>query len=89
MRMTPLEQLDNYSITQEMADEARECHAEFKRLDTKISKLAATELLMRVHLGLSPIHDLTTMVRVLHDDGREAFEKLRGARCEHAHEWKP
>lgn len=49
----------------------------------------AEELLMRVHLGLNPCHSLINAVRVLHDEGREAFEKMRGPRCEHAHEWKP
>ena len=33
------EQLENYAITQEMADEARECKAEFKRLDAHIVEL--------------------------------------------------
>lgn len=49
----------------------------------------AEELLMRVCLGLNPAHSLLEAVRVLHDDGREAFEKLRGPRCEFAHQWKP
>ena len=47
------------------------------------------EFLMRVHLGLNPIHDLLECVRILHDEGREAFEKARGPRCEWAHQWKP
>ena len=46
-------------------------------------------LLVRVALGLNPIHSVVEAVRVLHDDGKEAFEKLRGAKCEHAHEWFP
>lgn len=56
---------------------------------TRQSRRDAEELLIRVHLGLSPIHSVLEAVRVLHDDGREAFEKMRGPRCEHAHEWKP
>ena len=51
--------------------------------------IESQELLLRVHLGLSPIHSLLEAVRVLHDDGREAFEQMRGPRCEHAHEWAP
>jgi hypothetical protein len=51
------------------------------------STLKAQLTLIRVVLGLSPIHDPVEAVRVLHDEGREAFEKLRGARCDHAHEW--
>ena len=51
--------------------------------------LRAQMLLIRVTLGLNPIHDVLTAVRVLHDEGREAFEKLRGERCDFAHEWKP
>jgi hypothetical protein len=56
---------------------------------TRQMKRDAEELLIRVHLGLDPAHDLLHVVRVLHDEGREAFEKMRGPRCEHAHEWKP
>lgn len=47
------------------------------------------EFLMRVHLGLNPIHDLMECVRILHDEGIEAFERVRGPRCEWAHQWKP
>lgn len=47
---------------------------------TRQSKRDAEELLMRVHLGLSPIHSLLEAVRVLHDEGRDAFEKMRGPR---------
>jgi hypothetical protein len=52
-------------------------------------KRDAEELLMRIHLGLNPAHNLLNAVRVLHDEGREAFEAMRGARCAWAHEWKP
>ena len=45
--------------------------------------------LIRVTLGLNPIHDPIEAIRVLYEDGREAFEKLRGEKCDHAHEWKP
>lgn len=44
--------------------------------------------LIRVTLGLNPIHDPVEAVRVLLEDGREAFEKLRGEPCAHAHQWK-
>lgn len=54
-----------------------------------LNNMRAQHLLMHIHLGLNPAHDLLTCVRVLHDEGREAFEKLRGPRCDFAHEWKP
>lgn len=54
-----------------------------------LERLEAQTLLMRIELGLSPIHDLRLAVSVLFNEGREAFEKLRGPPCPHAHEWKP
>lgn len=44
---------------------------------------------IRMLLGLNPVHDPSELVRVLYEEGREAFEKLRGEPCAHAHEWKP
>jgi len=46
-------------------------------------------MLIRMALGLSPIHDPVTAVRVLYEEGKEAFEKMRGEKCEYAHEWRP
>lgn len=46
-------------------------------------------LLIRVILGLNPAHDPVECVRVLYEEGREAFEKLRGEPCAHAAEWRP
>lgn len=58
-------------------------------LPTAEEKMRNELLLIRVVLGLSPAHDPVTAVRVLYEEGREAFEKLRGERCEYAHQWKP
>lgn len=52
-------------------------------------KMRAELTLIRCILGLSPIHSTVEAVRTLHDAGRGAFEKQRGERCEHWHEWKP
>jgi hypothetical protein len=41
-------------------------------------KMRGQLLLIRVVLGLSPIHDPVEAVRVLYEQGREAFEQLRG-----------
>ena len=41
MRMTPAEQLDNFAITQEVANEARETQEEFRRLDVRVVELEA------------------------------------------------
>lgn len=49
----------------------------------------AEMLLLRIHLGLNPLHSVLHAVRVLHDEGRAAFEEMRGPRCAYAHEWKP
>ncbi len=46
-------------------------------------------LLVRVKLGLSPLHSTVEAVRVLHDEGREAFEAMRGPACSHSSEWFP
>lgn len=56
---------------------------------TEYERMRAEILLMRVELGLSPIHDLRYCVRKLYEEGREAFEKARGPRCQHSHEWQP
>ena len=62
-----------------------------KMLDvtSEYERMRAQMMLMRVHLGLDPCHDILTAIRVLYDEGREAMEKMRGPRCEHAHLWKP
>lgn len=52
-------------------------------------KMRAQLLLIRVVLGLSPIHDPVKCVQVLFEDGREAFEKLRGPKAESAADWTP
>ena len=56
---------------------------------TATEKMEAQLRLIRVILGLNPIHDPVECVRVLLDEGRGAFEALRGLPCQHAHEWKP
>lgn len=56
---------------------------------TPAEKMKAQLLLIRVVLGLNPIHDPVEAIRVLYEDGREAFEKLRGPACAHSHQWKP
>ena len=53
------------------------------------NKMQAQLFLIRILLRLSPIHDPVQAVRVLHDEGKEAFEKLRGEPCSYASEWKP
>lgn len=45
-------------------------------------------LLIRVILGLNPIHDPVECVRILFEDGREAFERVRGEPCEYAAQWR-
>lgn len=54
----------------------------------KYERLESQMLLIRLILGLNPIHDVVEAVRVLHDEGPEAFAKLRGERCEYASQWK-
>ena len=39
MRMTPSEQLENFAITQDVAEDARSTRDEFKRLDAEIAHL--------------------------------------------------
>ena len=56
---------------------------------TAIESMRAQLLLIRVTLGLSPVHDPVTAVRVLYEEGKEAFEALRGEPCQHAASWKP
>lgn len=43
--------------------------------------------LIRVVLGLSPIHDPVEAVRLLYEQGREEFEKARGPFRDDAHAW--
>lgn len=56
---------------------------------TAESKMQAELVLIRTVLGLSPVHDVVAAVRVLHDEGRAAFEELRGPRRDDAMMWKP
>lgn len=67
-----------------MADERKmiDVTAQYERMKAEM-------MLMRVCLGLEPIHDLLRCVQILHDEGREAFEKVRGPKCEHSHLWQP
>ena len=69
------------------------CHIQAEKLvgsePTATRRMQAQLLLIRVTLGLSPIHDPVTAVRVLYEEGKEAFEKLRGDPCAHAGSWKP
>jgi hypothetical protein len=52
-------------------------------------RMRAQLLLIRVVLGLNPGHDVVYAVRELHDNGRAAFEDVRGPRCDYAAQWKP
>ncbi len=56
---------------------------------TEYDRMRNTLMLVRMILGLNPAHDVRLAVQELHDNGREAFEKLRGPRCDHAHTWEP
>lgn len=56
---------------------------------TADEKLRSQMLLIRVTLGLNPVHDPVEAVRVLFEEGRKSFEQLRGPVCGHAHQWKP
>jgi hypothetical protein len=60
-----------------------------KDVSGEYEQMRAELMLMRVELGLDPCHDLLTCVRTLHNDGRDAFEKLRGPKCDYAHHWQP
>lgn len=60
----------------------RDVTAEYERMRCEL-------LLMRVELGLGPIHDLRSCVSVLLNEGREAFEKIRGPKREDSHLWQP
>lgn len=46
-------------------------------------------LVIRVELGLEPFHDVVAAVRVLHNEGREEFEKMRGEHSNRAVHWQP
>jgi hypothetical protein len=77
-------------LTPQEADELRRAaRANITALQQHVERKDAREKLLRIHLGLNPGHDILEAVRVLYDDGREAFEKVRGPRCEYAHQWKP
>lgn len=60
-----------------------------KDVTGEYEQMRAEIMLMRVELGLNPCQDLLTCVRVLHRDGRDAFEKLRGPKCDYAQQWQP
>lgn len=55
----------------------------------EFEKMRAELLLIRVVLGLNPIHDPVTCVRELFTNGRDAFEKLRAPACDYAWQWSP
>lgn len=61
----------------------------FKDVTAEYERMRCELMLIRVALGLNPAHDVLTAVRTLHDEGREALEKLRGEKCEYAHQWAP
>ena len=52
-RMTPSEQIDNYVITRQVADEARETRKEFRRLDAieEAAQAVVNEYLAKVSIG--------------------------------------
>lgn len=52
-----------------------------------LNRLIAEVTLIRVVLGLNPVHSLQHAVEKLLRDGREAFEKERGDACEYAYQW--
>lgn len=52
-------------------------------------RMRAKLLLIHVTLGLNPCHDAVECVRILFEEGREAFEKVRGPACDYAAQWSP
>jgi hypothetical protein len=58
-------------------------------LHREMSRSESQMLLIRVVLGLNPIHDPVEAVRILYEKGREEFEKVRGQGCYYAAEWRP
>lgn len=60
-----------------------------KDVTSEFERMRCELLLLRVELGLSPIHDLMTAVRTLHERGREEFEKMRGPAAENSADWFP
>lgn len=68
-----------------------EAMADQKTIDVtaEYEKMRAELLLIRALLGLNPIHDPVVCVRELFENGREAFEKLRGPVCDYAWQWSP
>lgn len=60
-----------------------------KDVTIEYERMRAELMLIRVQLGLNPIHDLRYMIDKLYTQGREAFEKARGDPCEFAHAWCP
>lgn len=55
----------------------------------QFEKMKAELLLIRAILHLSPAHDPVESVRLLYEEGREAFERVRGQKCEYATQWHP
>lgn len=53
-------------------------------IQDELEMLADKDLLIRVLLGLNPCHDTVESIRVLFEEGREAFEKMRGPACDWA-----
>lgn len=60
-----------------------------KDVSKEYEKMRAQLLLIRVILGLNPCHDPVECVRILHSDGRERFESVRGEKCDYAAQWTP
>lgn len=58
-------------------------------LNSEMTRTENQMLLIRVLLGLDPAHDPVEAVRILHDKGREEFERVRGQGCYYAAEWRP
>lgn len=52
-------------------------------------KMRAQLLLIRVTLGLDPVHDPVVCVWELYENGREAMEKMRGPKSERSASWTP
>lgn len=68
---------------------ARRLRAEQGKGQEPASREQNQIFLIRVTLGLNPAHDPVECIRVLYEEGKNAFENLRGEPCTYAHEWKP
>lgn len=58
-------------------------------MNAREQRMYSQLLLIRETLGLNPIHDVVSAVRMLHDNGRDAFMNARGPKCEYSYEWQP